>query len=254
MRTMTLVLAVAATCAVSPALARARILTVQDQTPPQETPAAPAPQQAAPPAAASPPAAPVAPPPQALAPKTPPNMQSESQKGSQAKSQDRAPPSGLMFRFGFTRVDNGFLRLDHKTGEVSYCTHSGGWSCEAASEKRASLDSLEKQVDELRNVVSAAKSELAATKSELAALKEEIAKLRAPPPAPPPHPVPPQTVPPSPQSDQTGGITLKLPSNEDIARARGFIAETWRRLVEMIETMQKDMMRKDEGDKGVSRT
>jgi hypothetical protein len=29
-----------------------------------------------------------------------------------------------------------------------------------------------------------------------------------------------------------------------MARARGFIESTWRRLVEMIVTMQKDLMRK----------
>ena len=32
--------------------------------------------------------------------------------------------------------------------------------------------------------------------------------------------------------------------SEDMARAREFFEETWRRLVEMIVTIQKDMMRK----------
>ena len=97
--------------------------------------------------------------------------------------------------------------------------------------------SLEKQIDDLR-------AEVTAANTEIAALKQEIAALRAPPP-PPPHPVPPQTVPPSPPpGDRTGGITLKLPSHEDLARAGGFIADTWHRLVEMIEHMQKDLLRK----------
>jgi hypothetical protein len=60
--------------------------------------------------------------------------------------------------------------------------------------------------------------------------------------------VPPQTVPPAPD-DQTGSITLK----QDIARARGFLTDAWRRLVDMIDTIQKDMMRKGNDD-GTSRT
>jgi len=271
MRTMTLVLAFAATCAASPVWAQARILTVQDQTQtqPQATPVQPAapaaPAQTSPAPAASPAAEPPAPPPQAQAPapaapkaetatknesqtagetESQDKTQNESQKATQTKLQDRAPP-GPPSRYGFTRVDDGFLRLDRKSGEVSYCTsQTQGWSCDSVPENRASL---EKQIDDLRAAVTAAKS-------EIAALKQEIAALRAPPP-PPPHPVPPQTVPPSPpSSDHTGGIKLKLPSHEDIARAGGFIADTWHRLVEMIETMQKDLLRKREDADGVSRT
>ena len=86
---------------------------------------------------------------------------------------------------------------------------------------------------------------------------KEVAALRAP---PPPRPPPPircrrQTVPPTAQQpDQTGSITIKLPSRADIARARGFIADTWHRLVDLIENLQKDMLRKGGGASGVSRT
>jgi DNA polymerase III gamma/tau subunit len=268
MRTMTLVLALAAACAASPALAQARILTVQDQTqapqaaqpapPPAQTQPQAAPQQTAPvpstpPHAAPPPAKPAqvqppAPPkPQAAAPR---ETQGESQavtksakdNNSEVKRQDRAPADAP--RYHFTRVDDGYLRLDRKSGKVSYCsTRTQGWSCEAVPEKRASL---EKQIDDLR-------AEVTAAKSEIAALKQEVATLRAPP--PPPHPVPPQTVPPSPPpGDRTGGITLTLPNHEDLARARGFIADTWHRLVEMIEHMQNDLLRKNDAGNGVSRT
>jgi hypothetical protein len=261
MRTVTLVLAFAAVCASSPAWAQARILTVQDQTPPPAAPAAPAQVEAplsSPAPAAPPQAKPAAPPAEVRAPAAVPagpkaeaakpaesqsqsQSQSETQSESQAKRQDRAPP-GAPERFSFVRVDNGFLRLDRKSGQVAYCTsRNDGWSCEAVPEQRASL---EQQIAQLRD--------------EVAGLEMEIARLRTPPPppAPPPHPVPPQTVPPSPQAgDQTGGITLKLPSHEDIARARGFIADTWHRLVDMIESMQKDLLRKNGGDaNGVSRT
>lgn len=223
MRIATLVVALAAACAAAPALAQSRILTVQDQ-PPAPAPAVP---QTPPPAASPlPPAA-----------QTPSNGQSEKQSESQAKRQDRAPP-GVPARYSFTRVDNGLLRLDHDSGDVAYCTpHNAGWSCEGVPQKGASLE-----------------QQIAALRDEVEALRKEIAALRAPPP-PPPHPVPPQTVPPTPQQpDQTGTITIPLPSREDIARARGFIADTWHRLVDLIENLQKDMMRKGGDTSGVSRT
>lgn len=222
MRIATLVVALAAACAAAPALAQSRILTVQDQ-PPAAAPAVP---QTPPPAASPlPPAA-----------QTPSNGQSEKQSESQAKRQDRAPP-GVPARYSFTRVDNGLLRLDHDSGDVAYCTpHNAGWSCEGVPQKGASLE-----------------QQIAALRDEVEALRKEIAALRAPP--PPPHPVPPQTVPPTPQQpDQTGTITIPLPSREDIARARGFIADTWHRLVDLIENLQKDMMRKGGDTSGVSRT
>jgi len=244
MRTATLVLAFAALCAASHAPAQVRILTVQDQT--QPPPAAPAQEQAGPRTPVTTPAQPSAQAPsqapaQAQVPaqaQEPPRAQTEKQPESQgeseAKRQDRAPP-GVPARYSFTRVDNGLLRLDHKSGDVAYCTpRSAGWSCEAVPQKGASL---EQQIGELRD--------------EVAALQKEISALRAP----PPHPVPPQTVPPTPPTaDQTGSVTIPLPSRQDIARARGFITDTWHRLVDMIENLQKDMMRKGGGADGVSRT
>jgi hypothetical protein len=250
MRTMTLVLAFAAACGASPALAQTRIPTAQDQMqPPQSQPVpSPVPGQASPPAAPVAPlqTAPVAPPAEAQAPAQPPTepkaqatSPNKTKSESEAKRQDRAPPA-QPGRFGFTRVDDGFLRLDRQSGQVSYCTSRvEGWSCETVPENRASL---EQQIAQLRD--------------EVSDLQREIAALRAMPPPPPPHPVPPQSVPPRPPApgDQTGGVTLKLPSHEDIARARGFISDTWHRLVQMIENMQKDLLRKDDVANGVSRT
>lgn len=237
MRTAMLVLALAGACAVSAALAQARILTVQDQTAP---PAAQTPPPA-PPAQTTPQTTPSAPgstlPPDAA--KDQATSPPESRGESEAKRQDRAAP-GVPGRYSFTRVDNGLLRLDHKSGDLAYCMpRNAGWSCEAVPQKGASL---EQQIAELRDAV--------------AELRKEVAALRAPPspPLPPPHPVPPQTVPPTPPPDQTGSITIPLPSREDIARARGFIADTWHRLVDMIENLQKDMMRKSGGTGAVSRT
>jgi hypothetical protein len=255
MRTVTLVLAVAVACAASPALPQPRILVVQDRG--QAAPAAPAQEQAGPQAAAPLPPVDKASPPPAKA------ESAATQNESQAKRQDRAmqappPPRPLLAppgRFIFRRVDNGLLRLDRQSGQVTYCSSRGnGWSCAAVPENNASV---QKQIDQLR-------SEVAAVKSDLAALERKVATLRAPPPPPPhpappqtePHPVPPETVPPSasPPDDHAGG-PLRLPNHQDIARARGFITDTWHRLVEMIENMQKDLLRNSGNNgNGVSRT
>src|SRR5579859_976102 len=45
------------------------------------------------------------------------------------------PPRG---RFSFAPVDEGFLRFDHKSGDVALCKpQNGGWSCDAVSDTSA---------------------------------------------------------------------------------------------------------------------
>lgn len=139
-------------------------------------------------------------------------------------------------RYSYAPVDEGFLRFDHKDGEVALCKPGqNGWSCEAVADKTAAARQKE-QTDNAKALES--------LRDDIAELKKNIAALR--PPLPLPHPMPPDTVPPS---DETGSITLK----HDIARARGFIADTWQRLVTMIENMRKDMLRKGH-DTDLSRT
>jgi len=141
-------------------------------------------------------------------------------------------------RYSYAPVDEGFLRLDHKDGDVALCKPgSSGWSCEAVEDKTAAARQKEQADNE---------KALAALRDDIAGLKKDIAALRPPSSPPPPHPVPPDTVPPS---EETGSITLK----QDIARARGFISDTWQRLVTMIENMRKDMIRKG-NDTDLSRT
>jgi hypothetical protein len=89
--------------------------------------------------------------------------------------------------------------------------------------------------------------EIARLKEEVAGLKAAIATLRAPLP-----PVPPQTVPPqaiastadAAEESRDGNIQTRLPTAEELARVRDSIAHAWRRLVEMLVDMQKEVMRK----------
>jgi hypothetical protein len=108
---------------------------------------------------------------------------------------------------------------------------------QAAAIDRAGLDaeiaSLRKEVASLKNL----DTEIARLKEEIVSLKNEIAALKEP---PPPRPSADLTSP----ADKGSDLSIKLPTQHDIARARAYLEETWRRLVAMVVAMQKDIMRK----------
>ncbi len=158
-------------------------------------------------------------PPPPPAQSAPPKTQDQMPSANRENLAMPPPPRG---RYSFAAVDEGFLRLDHKLGEVSLCrSQAGNWSCASVPDSAAAS---QKEIDELR--------------AEVAALKREIAG---------------QSESPRPRAEDDRGMKLELPSKEDLARARVFIEDTWRRLVEIIENLQKDMMHK-KGENGVSRT
>jgi len=127
------------------------------------------------------------------------------------------PPS----HFAFNRVDGGFLRLDNQTGKIAFCSPQPiGWACQAVPEDRATLE-----------------NEIARLQDEVANLKSALAALREP--SPPRLPA--DLTPPAPLPDKSDDTT-KL--REDVARARAAFESAWRRLVEIIVQLQKDMMRK----------
>jgi hypothetical protein len=142
-----------------------------------------------------------------------------------------APPPAAASRFRFNQVGGGFVRLDSTTGKIAYCApRTVGWSCESVPDNRAAL---EREIDRLHE--------------EVAALRREVEAMRAAPPPPPPAP-PADIPPPAAAPDKPkGDITLKLPTREEIAEARAYVADTlqdtWQRLVEMISRFHKDVMR-----------
>jgi cell division protein FtsB len=97
----------------------------------------------------------------------------------------------------------------------------------------AEIASLRKEVASLKNL----DTEIARLKEEIVSLKNEIAALKEP---PPPRPSADLTSP----ADKGSDLSIKLPTQHDIARARAYLEETWRRLVAMVVAMQKDIMRK----------
>jgi cell division protein FtsB len=137
---------------------------------------------------------------------------------SPALAQDGEPPN-VPSRYSFSRIDDGFLRLDNLSGQVAFCSpHAVGWACQAVPEDRAALE-----------------KEIARLQDEVASLKQEVATLREPPPPRPPADLTPTT---TDQSEDAARL------REDLARARTAFENAWRRLVDMIINFQKDMMRK----------
>ena len=135
-----------------------------------------------------------------------------------------APPPAPATRWSFKRVDDGFVRLDNKTGQVAHCTPAHpGWACQAVPQDRAAL---EKQVAQL--------------KAEVDSLKKEIATLRAAAALPPPPPPAPKEGP---------AVSLRMPTQAELAHARDYVSDTlsasWHRLVRMIMHFQHDVLRKD---------
>lgn len=144
-----------------------------------------------------------------------------------AQAQDAAPPIDTppksTVRYSFDRAGDVFLRLDTASGQVSVCSlHSAGWVCQVVPEDRTALE-----------------NEIGRLQSDVAALKAEIATLREPPP-----PRPPADLAPPAKATKPAEVTIKMPTQEDIGRARDAVAHAWQRLVEMIVGLKNDVMRK----------
>ena len=186
------------------------------------------------------------PPVQEPQPHVPPQPAPRTESPVQPKDDSAAPPADGG-RFTFNRIDNGFLRLDTQSGQVAYCRQqAASWACQAVPENRSGLEAdvarLQTDITALKTLQSdmmalkTLKSDIVRLHDEIAALRQEVAALKEPPlPRPPAELTPP---------GKSGDDVIKLPTHEDIARARNFIEKTWHRLVEMISTVQKDMMQK----------
>lgn len=130
-----------------------------------------------------------------------------------------AAPESDDGRYTFNRIDDGYLRLDGRTGQVSICARRPvGWTCEAVPDERAALE-----------------AEIARLQGENIAVKKELIARNLPLPG---------TVKPEPPSAKPEEPRLQLPNDADLDKVMNFIEKIWRRLVEMIAALQKDMLKK----------
>ena len=132
---------------------------------------------------------------------------------------DDAMPENDGSRYTFSKVTDGFLRLDTQTGEVSICSQrTVGWACQAAPEDRAVLE-----------------SEIARLRNENAALKKDMLARGLPLPA--------GTLP-EPPVVRDGDHALPPRLHSDLDRMMDLVDRMWRRLVEAIAHAQKQMLNK----------
>jgi hypothetical protein len=183
-------------------------------------------------AAPAPLASPVAPAPQnvpaaqAPSPKEKPQLEGKASEDLPAESAPQngaaaegKPADNAEGRFTFSRMNEGYVRLDNRTGQVSFCSKRAvGWTCQLAPEDRGVLE-----------------NEITRLQEENASLKKELLAHGMPLPGsmkgdPPP----------APRNERS----FSLPSDPNIDRMKVIVEKAWRRLVDMINALQKDVLKK----------
>jgi hypothetical protein len=133
-------------------------------------------------------------------------------------------------RFAYHKVDDGYLRLDLRSGEVATCRpNTGGWTCTLAPEERAALENeiarLQRDNARLKNALLEHGLALPSS-ADTAAPRSEAAPPR------PPAPIPPQA---------DAGEHRQA----EIDRIVSTMERWWRRVVELVATIQRDLQGKD---------
>ena len=128
-----------------------------------------------------------------------------------------AQPENEESRFSFFRTEDGYLRLDGRTGQVSLCTRRpAGWLCQELPEERAAFE-----------------AETARLQVENAALKQEVLAHDLPLPGglrPDPPPA--------------AGRGPPAPTDPEVNQIMSVIENVWRRLVAMIVSVQRDLLKR----------
>ncbi|MGZ5784184.1 MAG: hypothetical protein ACXWI3_12625 [Croceibacterium sp.] len=138
------------------------------------------------------------------------------------------PPSLDDSRYSFHRMGDGFVRLDSRTGQLAQCGWAAtGWSCKMVPDERAALES---EIGRLQRDNAELKKSLLSRGLELPG--GIVAE------APAAAPVPPANVP------DASAREPKMPSDAELDRAFSFMKNVWRRLVDMMVDLQRDIQKK----------
>lgn len=130
-----------------------------------------------------------------------------------------APAESDDSRYTFNRADDGYLRLDGRSGQVSMCNRrASGWQCQLVPDERTALE-----------------AEITRLQSDNAALKKELLSRSLPLPngMRPDQPAPKSQV----QRPQ-------LPDDAELNRVMAVMEKIWRRMVEMILSVQRDLQKR----------
>jgi hypothetical protein len=157
---------------------------------------------------------------------------------TQSQPQVHSPEFGDP-RFAFHRIDGGFLRLDLHTGAIASCNQNPpGWICVPGREERAALDH---EIARLQHDNAVLKNALLERGVPLPdEIKAQVPERPITPVEPVPRPR--QSVPPTlPKSAEPDHASR---DDAEIDRVMGVMEKVWRRLVEMMLSIQRDMQKK----------
>ena len=136
-----------------------------------------------------------------------------------AQAQPAAPEGGDS-RFTFNRADDGgYLRLDGRTGQVSMCNRrASSWQCQLVPDERSALE-----------------AEIARLQGDNALLKKELLSRNVP----LPDGMRPESAKPKSHSQRP-----QFPDDAELNRIMSALEKVWRRLVEMIASVQRDLQKR----------
>jgi hypothetical protein len=151
----------------------------------------------------------------------------QNQAQDQAQTPAQAPPPPTEGgRYTFHRMGDAFVRLDSTTGQVAQCSSSAmGWSCKAAPDERLALES---EIARLQRENASLKKSMLAKGLELPG--GMTAETR---------PVPPASIPETSENAPRGA-----PSEAELDRAIAYMKNVWKKLVDMMLDLQRDIQRK----------
>ena len=152
----------------------------------------------------------------------------EAQPRDRAELQAQAVPppgSGDGAHYSFHRIGDGFARLDLRTGDLAHCSWvATGWACRAMPEERKAL---EQEIARLRRQNAELKKALLSRGLDLpGGIMSDVPAAKAP------------------DKSEKKADAPKLPDEAELDRAFSYLAKIWRRLIEMVVELQREMQRK----------
>ena len=148
--------------------------------------------------------------------------------GALAQAPGPGGPAADPARFSMQPVEGGLMRLDTRTGAMSFCAQrAGGWACEAVPDDRAALE-----------------AEIGRLQARLAALEKGaggggagVPDIMAPPQTGAPDARSPDAAPPAPGDEEA----MSAQARKQLDQAVDLAEHAFRRFVEMIDRLRRDL-------------